>query len=322
MKDDSEKARGALQRAAKHAKAFDIRSEALLHDVLYVLHNAHQSPFSSHVKVDREELIGLVEEAIEVLPKELAEALKMIEEKESFLAQRDREAQEILDDVRAQAEHMVQRSELVREARRSAQHIIDEANAEAMKIRHDVDEYCDKRLAIFEASLDRIVRSVREGREKMVSLAVAGDSAKSSVDKTGVQSSERGHIRSASRSVSHTEEFGTLDGSSAGGTSPSVSVRGKPDSHPDMVGATGAPSNRELSGSTPKKNLSSSAADSEVAAGSTNDGHPRKHGVQPIKGKSTAEGSSKNRLTEKGGSGMDADEEDDSSRHFFDQDKA
>ncbi|MCL4442662.1 MAG: ATP synthase F0 subunit B, partial [Actinobacteria bacterium] len=198
MKDDSDKAREALQRAAKHAKAFDIRSEAILHDVLYVLHNAHQAMFSSYVKIDRDELTELIEEAIDALPKELAEARNMIEERDSFLAQREREAQEILDDVRAQAERMVQRSEIVREARRSAQRIVDEANSEANSMRRAVDEYCDKRLAAFEISLDRILRSVREGREKMVSSTMGTDFPKaSSTARTDNSSGDKRFVESS-----------------------------------------------------------------------------------------------------------------------------
>lgn len=338
MKDDSDKAREALQRAAKHAKAFDIRSEALLHDVLYILHNAHQAPFSSYAKVDRDEVIGLIEEVIDALPEELAEARKMVEDKEAFLVKRDREAQEILDDVRAQAERMVQRSEIVREARRSAQHIVDEANAEAARVRYAADEYCDKRLAAFELSLDRVLRSVREGREKMASSTTGADSAKSSAARTGGRSGERGSIRSAS------------DAGASG-----------------MVDATGASAAGSqagsLPGSTSKKNAPLSVGDAEAAAGH-GDIHLKRHGVQPVgkqlateeslrnkpvKEGATREGAADTHFASQGDQGSrdnrgsqggrdpdsmvkpvknpdsgstDNDEEDDSNRHFFDQDKA
>ncbi len=367
MKDDPDKAREALQRAAKHAKAFDIRSEAILHDVLYVLHNAHQALFSSYVKIDRDELTELIEEAIDALPKELAEARNMIEEKDSFLAQREREAQEILDDVRAQAERMVQRSEIVREARRSAQRIVDEANGEANRIRRAVDEYCDKRLAAFEVSLDRILRSVREGREKMVSSTAGTDfSNASSTARTGNSSGDKRFVESpmSTRTVA---DVGVSSDVDASGVS-AVSSSGRASSASFAVDASdvsATPSKASASGvpqksGVPRKNVSSSTTDSEVVTvSSSDDMRPNRHGVQPVvekpareqplrgrpagmqqagaqptrerhtdthstgQGSQTKRGSNTDRpIRDSDNGSTDSDEEDDSSRHFFDQDKA
>ena len=369
MKDDSDKAREALQRAAKHAKAFDIRSEATLHDVLYILHNAHQAMFSSYVKIDRDELTELIEEAIDALPKELAEARNMIEERESFLAQREREAQEILDDVRAQAERMVQRSEIVREARRSAQRIVDEANSEANSMRRAVDEYCDKRLAAFEISLDRILRSVREGREKMVSSTMGTDFPKaSSTARTDNSSGDKRFVESSmsSRTVADVGVPSDVDVSDISG----VSSAGRASSTVNASDISVTPSNAGVSGmpskpGVPRKNISSSTTDSEVVVVSgSDDMRPNRHGVQPVvekpargqplRGQSAGDKQAGDKqadtqparerhadthsagkssqirrdpdtarqIRDSDNGSMDSDEEDDSSRHFFDQDKA
>ncbi len=369
MKDDSDKAREALQRAAKHAKAFDIRSEAMLHDVLYILHNAHQAMFSSYVKIDRDELTELIEEAIDALPKELAEARNMIEERESFLAQREREAQEILDDVRAQAERMVQRSEIVREARRSAQRIVDEANSEANSMRRAVDEYCDKRLAAFEISLDRILRSVREGREKIVSSTMGTDFPKaSSTARRDNSSGDKRFVESSmsSRTVADVGVPSDVDVSDISG----VSSAGRASSTVNASDISVTPSNAGVSGmpskpGVPRKNISSSTTDSEVVVVSgSDDMRPNRHGVQPVVEKPAREqplrgqsavaqqagdkqaetqparerhadthsaGKSSQirrdpdtarQIRDSDNGSMDSDEEDDSSRHFFDQDMA
>ena len=63
------------------------------------------------------------------------------------MAEREREAEALMDEVRAQAERMVARTDIVRQANRVAQRILDDANEEARRMRHETEDYCDQRLA-------------------------------------------------------------------------------------------------------------------------------------------------------------------------------
>ena len=69
--------------------------------------------------------------------------------------------------MRVQAERMVQRTEIVRQANHVAQRILDDANEEARRLRHEVEDYADQKLASFEIVLDRTLKTVRAGREKL-----------------------------------------------------------------------------------------------------------------------------------------------------------
>jgi cell division septum initiation protein DivIVA len=92
-----------------------------------------------------------------------------------------------MEEVRANADRMVQRTEIVRQANQVAQRILDDANEEARRMRHEAEDYCDQKLASMEIVLDRITRTVKTGREKLqatpppqdvrASAAPAGDSA-------------------------------------------------------------------------------------------------------------------------------------------------
>ncbi len=73
----------------------------------------------------------------------------------------------LLEDVRAQAERMVQRTEIVRQANQVAQRILDDAREEARRLRHEAEDYCDQKLASFEIVLDRTIKTVQAGREKL-----------------------------------------------------------------------------------------------------------------------------------------------------------
>ena len=124
-------------------------------------------PLSASVLVDRQELLELLQSALDRLPDELRQARWLLRERDEFLATRQREADMLLDDVRAQAERMVQRTEIVRQANQVAQRILDDAREEARRLRHEAEDYCDQRLASFEIVLERTMKTVQAGREKL-----------------------------------------------------------------------------------------------------------------------------------------------------------
>ncbi|MCL4313923.1 MAG: ATP synthase F0 subunit B [Actinobacteria bacterium] len=142
-------------------------AEVLIRRAIHIIEGAKSVPLSASVLVSREELTGLLEEALALLPQELAEAKVLLRERETFLTQSKREGENILEEARTQAERMVQRTEIVRQANHVAQRIMDDARAEASRLRHEAEDYCDKRLAAFEIILDKTMKSVRAGREKL-----------------------------------------------------------------------------------------------------------------------------------------------------------
>jgi vacuolar-type H+-ATPase subunit H len=97
----------------------------------------------------------------------LRQARWLLREREEFLAERTREAETLMEEVRAQAERMVQRTEIVRQANSVAQRILDDANDEARTMRHEAEDFCDQKLAGMEIVLERLTRTVRSGRAKL-----------------------------------------------------------------------------------------------------------------------------------------------------------
>jgi hypothetical protein len=142
-------------------------ADALLQQAVHTLSNARTMPLSASVLVDRKQLLDLVQGALDRLPDELRQARWLLRERDEFLATRQREADNLLEDVRAQAERMVQRTEIVRQANHVAQRILDDAREEARKLRHEAEDYCDQRLASFEIVLERTLKTVQAGRDKL-----------------------------------------------------------------------------------------------------------------------------------------------------------
>jgi cell division septum initiation protein DivIVA len=156
----------------------DIDAESYIEQVLEIVNTAKSMPLSSSVIVSREEVVALLQNALDRLPDELRQARWLLREREEFLAERTKEAEALMEDVRAQAERMVQRTEIVRQANAVAQRILDDANDESRTMRHEAEDFCDQKLAGMEIVLDRLTRTVQSGRAKLASPApVAVESA-------------------------------------------------------------------------------------------------------------------------------------------------
>ena len=164
MTDDTDHSFEA--RVAQRAPGGDV--EALLRRLHELIDSARPAPLSTQqVKVDRDELLDLLDQAIERLPDEVRSARWLLKERDEFLAREQRQADDILAATRGQAERMVQRSEVMKAAEAKARRVVEKARAEASRQRNEADDFCDKRLAQFETVLERTMRVVTAGRAKL-----------------------------------------------------------------------------------------------------------------------------------------------------------
>ena len=149
----------------------DLDAEGLIRRTVDIVNAAKAMPLSASVLVSRDEIVELLDAAVERLPDELRQARWLLREREEFLAERTREAEALMEEVRAQAERMVSRTEIVRQANLVAQRILDDANEESRRMRHEAEDYCDQKLAGMEIVLERIMRTVQSGRAKLQATA-------------------------------------------------------------------------------------------------------------------------------------------------------
>ena len=147
-------------------------AETLLRQAVDIVATAKPMPLSSSVLISRDEVLDLLEGVLGKLPEELRQARWLLREREEFRAEQRREADALMEEVKAQAERMVSRTELVRQAKTSAQQIVDEAEETARRLRHEVDDYCDQKLAGMEIVLDRLTRTVQAGRARLAAPLV------------------------------------------------------------------------------------------------------------------------------------------------------
>jgi cell division septum initiation protein DivIVA len=143
-------------------------TESLLRRVIEIVEGTRALPLSSSVKLDnKEEVLALLDDACLRLPEETKQARWLLKERQEFLAKMQREGEDILLAARLQAERMVQRTEIVREAQTTARRTIENGRDEARRLRLEAEDYCDQKLAAFEVVLDRTLKTVAAGREKL-----------------------------------------------------------------------------------------------------------------------------------------------------------
>jgi hypothetical protein len=142
-------------------------AEALIQRVVDIIATAPKMPLSSSPRIDGDEIIGMLDEAMRRMPEEMRHARWMIKERQEFVAKTRREADELLEAARVQAERMVQRTEVVRAAEQRARQVSEAADADARRLRHETEDFLDQRLASFEILLDKLSKTVQAGRSRL-----------------------------------------------------------------------------------------------------------------------------------------------------------
>jgi vacuolar-type H+-ATPase subunit H len=143
-------------------------TEVLIQRVANMVVGARALPLSSSVKLDnRDEILDLLKEAAQRLPEELRQARWMLKEREEFLATTQRKAEELVEAARSEAQRLVQRTEILKEAQAQARRAVDEAGEEARRLRLEAEDYADQKLAQFEIVLERTLKTVASGRQKL-----------------------------------------------------------------------------------------------------------------------------------------------------------
>jgi len=149
--------------------------EVLLEEAIETLVEARPMPMSTTVKVQRDELLALLEEALDRLPSEVRAARWLLKEREDYIAKARQEHQDLITEGRAQVEMMVSREQVVKQAEAEARQLLTNARREANTMKRQVEEYCDRRLAKLEAVLVRTTEQVQRGRRKLVGLSDDAD---------------------------------------------------------------------------------------------------------------------------------------------------
>jgi hypothetical protein len=142
-------------------------SENILRRVIEIIDGSPGMPMSASVRVNKDEVLELLEDAVERLPEELRSARWLLKEREEYVARYQRDADDLIAEAKSQVAHMVQRTEVSKAAEVHAQQIVERAEARARRLMREAEDYCDQKLASFENVLGRITKTVHAGRARL-----------------------------------------------------------------------------------------------------------------------------------------------------------
>ena len=132
-----------------------------------VINAARPMPLSTSVMVSRDEIVELLEAALLELPDEVREARWLLKEREDLLSKARIDAGLVIEEARTRVAQMVQRTEVVRSAERKARQMVEQAESQARRRRHEVDDYCEERLEQFASALKKVQSAVTDARGRL-----------------------------------------------------------------------------------------------------------------------------------------------------------
>ena len=140
---------------------------AKLDELTALVESARAMPMSASCVVNRGEVLAHIDEVRQLLPSELANAERVLRDKRAVVAEGQVEAEELLEQARAERARMISRTEVMREATREAEQIVAAAQADSERMRREIDDYVDGKLANFEVVLHKTMAAVAKGRAKI-----------------------------------------------------------------------------------------------------------------------------------------------------------
>jgi hypothetical protein len=143
-----------------------MRDISLLIDQLQTLVNdSRRLPMTSGAVVNKEECLLIIDQMQVAIPQQIAEARRILEERDEIIARAEQEARMILERAQEEAKLLVDERGLVEEARARSLAIDEEAKRNAEKTMRGADEYAIRVLGELEDQLIALQSTIRNGLE-------------------------------------------------------------------------------------------------------------------------------------------------------------
>jgi len=138
-----------------------------LQSAITMVNEARAVPLSASCVVHRGELLGILEEINQALPADLANAKKLLANREHIVEEGRQSAEQLISHAREEVARMVEQTAIVAAAREESARLIEEAHLKVEQEREEVDAYIDSRLATLEVILNKTLEAVNRGRERL-----------------------------------------------------------------------------------------------------------------------------------------------------------
>ncbi|WP_165988719.1 cell division initiation protein [Streptomyces sp. YIM 98790] len=139
-----------------------------LDEIVATVEGAKGMPMSASCVVNRADLLARLRDLRDDLPDSLSQARQVLGGRDQVVAEARKEAERIVQAAHAERGSLIESTEVVQRARAEAARILSEARREAGEIKMQADDYVDSKLANFEVVLGKTIGSVERGRDKLL----------------------------------------------------------------------------------------------------------------------------------------------------------
>ncbi len=137
----------------------------LLERIEDIIEDASKFPLSNKVMVDKEEVLEVINEIRLKLPDEINRASWVAKERQRILNEAQTEADELIIKVKEQQKHLIEDSEIIRQAKKYANELIQEAERTANEMKTGAYDYSDEILSKLQEKIKEINNIIEDNRE-------------------------------------------------------------------------------------------------------------------------------------------------------------
>ncbi|NLJ58617.1 MAG: ATPase [Tissierellia bacterium] len=142
----------------------------LLERIEDIIEDASKFPLSSKVMIDKEEILEVINEIRLRLPDEINRASWVAKERQRILNEAQGEADELIQRMKDQQKHLIEESEISRQAKKYADQLIQEAEEKANEMKLGAYNYSDETLSKLQDKIIEINNIIEENRQVLKNI--------------------------------------------------------------------------------------------------------------------------------------------------------
>jgi F0F1-type ATP synthase membrane subunit b/b' len=155
-----------------------MKVEEILSDMEAVILESPRVPFTNKRIIEEDDLASVMDDLRDAMPSELADAKRIISDRQRLLDDAQREAQNIIDQAKAYVVKLTDENMITRQAQEQANELVQQARTAAEELRNGSIRYADEVFKHLEASLSCLTDAVQQSHQSLKGDRVNQDKPK------------------------------------------------------------------------------------------------------------------------------------------------
>lgn len=141
--------------------------EEILDELDNVLLDAGRIPFTNKRILEEDDVAKLIDELREALPEQLAEANRVLKDRQHIIDEAHQEAQNIIEQAKSYTLKITDESQIAKQAQEQANEILLQAQKRAQALQQDAVAYADNVFKHIEAHVEKALQVVHQGHNDL-----------------------------------------------------------------------------------------------------------------------------------------------------------